>query len=131
MPWRRSSRRTIAWLCAIAFAWLQLATSAYACPALSGAAGPSSAAMPNCESMSVATIDAEQPNLCKAHCDNDKQRVTGDHGVDVPAVAALDNASIWRAARRGVQDARSGATPDTGPPPGAPPIFIAFVVLRN
>ena len=45
-----------------------------------------SATMPDCESMSVSTMDTEQPNLCKAHCDNDKQRVkASDHSVEVPA----------------------------------------------
>jgi len=131
MRMRRSTRRTLSWLFAIAFAWLQLATSAYACPTPSGTAEHLSASMPNCESMSVSTIDSEQPNLCKAHCDNDKQRATADHGIEVPAVGALDHASIWRAASHDVPTPRPAGPLDTGPPTGTPPLFITFLVLRN
>jgi hypothetical protein len=131
MLMRRCTRRTLSWLAAIAFAWLQLATSAYACPPPSGPAEPLLAHMPNCDSMSISTIDTEQPNLCKAHCDNDKQRVTGDHAIDVPAVAPLDHASIWRAAGHASAALRRTAPLDTGPPAGTPPLFITFLVLRN
>jgi len=131
MSMRRSTRRTLSWLCAIAFAWLQLATAAYACPMPDGTAERELAGMPNCESMSFSTIDTEQPNLCKAHCDNDKQRATGDHAIDVPSVAALDHASIWRAASHGTAAPRPGVALDTGSPAGTPPLFITFLVLRN
>ena len=81
--------------------------------------------------MSASTMDHEQPTLCKAHCDNDKQRVNGDHAVQVPAVAAPGHASIWRDPDHGMGATRPAGALDSGPPAGTPPLFITFLVLRN
>jgi len=128
---RRSTRRALSWLFSIAFAWLQLATAAYGCPARNGTVEHMSQSMPACESMSVLTMDGEQPNLCKAHCDNDNQRANADQNVAVPSVAAIDHGSIWRAASVGAVAPQPARSQDTGPPAGAPPLFITYLVLRN
>jgi hypothetical protein len=126
----RRFRAGCLWFVATAFLWMQLATAAYACPPLSSA--PQAVAMPGCESMGGASMDAEQPTLCKAHCDKDKQSATADvPAATLPMPALLAPGLGWR-----VADDATGTLParpplNAGPPRGTPPLFITYLVLRN
>jgi len=118
------------WLVATAFLCMQLATTAYACPALQRT--PDAAAMPGCETMASNTMDAEQPTLCMAHCDKDKQSVSADTpSPALPMPSLLMHGLGWRLADDEPGVAITRPALDTGPPRGTPPLFITYLVLRN
>ena len=87
--------------------------------------------MPGCESMASMTMDADQPALCHAHCDKDKQ----SQGADAPSVIAMTSFLAhglgWRVADELSLELPHPQVPETGPPRGAPPLFITYLVLRN
>ena len=127
-------RQWIASLLAAVLVCLQLATAAYACAAPPAADGgmAAMAAMPDCEAMSG--MDREQPQLCKAHCDRDKQSVNNAPAPDLSPVVVLD----WLLSRVLLTPSVSAAellpaviAARTGPPDGAPPVYLALQVLRN
>jgi hypothetical protein len=127
---RRPFRAWCLWLVAMAFLCMQLTTAAYACPALQGT--PDAAAMPGCEGMAGSPMDTDQPTLCKAHCDKDKQSAAADiPSPALPMPALLMHGLGWRLVddERGVTLGRPAL--DTGPPRGTPPLFITYLVLRN
>jgi hypothetical protein len=120
------------WFVAAAFLCMQLTTTAYACPALQGAPEVMAMAMPGCEMMAGNTMDTEQPTLCKAHCEKDKQSGAADiPSATLPIPALLMHGLGWCLAEdeRGVSLSRP--TLATGPPRGTPPLFITYLVLRN
>ena len=129
MQWSRSTRRVSLWLMAAAFLCVQLATAAYACPALDAV----QASMPGCEAMGGTAMDDTLPALCKLHCDKDKQ---SSAGADAPSAAAPMPALLsyglgWRIAENDLAVRPASLRPDAGPPRGAPPLFITYLVLRN
>jgi hypothetical protein len=127
---QRPLRAWCLWLVATAFLCMQLTTTAYACPAFQST--PETAAMPGCEMMAGNTMDTEQPTLCKAHCEKDKQSGAADiPSATLPIPALLMHGLGWRLAEdeRGVSLSRP--TLATGPPRGTPPLFITYLVLRN
>jgi hypothetical protein len=120
------------WLFATAFLWMQLATATYACPRPGGAGTDASALMPDCDAMSGPSMDGQQPNLCKAHCDKDKQRAAADHSLfDGAAVAAGAPGPSWPTAVAEPGPWSATAARGSSPTRGAPPLFITFLVLRN
>lgn len=89
--------------------------------------------MPDCAG-GMASMDPEQPQLCKAHCEAGQQSVnSGAWGLD--ALPAIHQSGAWV----GVLDAVMAATLAAampaalaaGPPPGTPPIYLRLLVLRN
>lgn len=109
---------------------LQLATAAYAC--VTPAQPLAMADMPDCASISE--LDKQQPQLCKAHCDRDKQSVNTAPAVDLAAAPTID----WLASRLTVwiPVTQADALPaviaaHTGPPVGSVPVYFTFLVLRN
>ncbi len=125
-------RRWIASMLATVLVCLQFATAAYACPAPQGVAGePAMAAMPDCEAMS--SMDPEQPQLCKAHCDRDKQTVNNAPVADVAPAVLLDRLltrlALWKAPQA-AQALPAVVAAHTGPPDGAPPVYLALQVFR-
>lgn len=114
----------------------QLITSAYACPTIATAttAPVAAASMPDCDGNMPGAMDPDQPQLCQAHCSQGLQAVQSTPGADtapVPLVllAILDWTHVTpeqtlRADR--LVPAATGA-----PPPGAPPIYLSLLVLRN
>ena len=126
MHLHRPARQRWLWLIATAFLWMQLATAAYACPMLA-----SEAPMAHCEGMGGAAMDKEQPTLCKAHCDKEKQSVGAELTPVIPLIAVLAHGLGWRVADSISPVSQPARTPDAGPPRGAPPLYIAYLVLRN
>jgi hypothetical protein len=136
---RRCRRWLVPWLAAtLLFAqWL---TAAYACPQLgtSPVAGEATLVEPavtsHCAEHGPAALDAEQPQLCKAHCQAGQQTVNNQAGAfDAPplmlaaaAVVGLVAAFESTLPPPGWAEARA-----TGPPGGAPPLYLSLLVLRN
>lgn len=124
------------WLIALVL-FTQLATAAYACPQLSPApddAAVAMATMPDCEGSTPTSMDPDQPQLCKAHCETGKTSVNSQvAALDAPPAMAVGAALV------GVVDvadvAQLAATmPESvanGPPVGSPPLYLSFLVLRN
>ena len=136
MSLKKAYRRWIASLLAFALVCTQLLTAAYACPVPAASAPGSTtsmAGMPDCDQMSG--MDLQQPQLCKAHCDKDKQTVNNASVPDlIPAAIILDRL-LTRLALWVSPDAAEALpaviTAHTGPPHGAPPVYLALQVLRN
>jgi hypothetical protein len=91
-------------------------------------------AMPDCAGKMATTMDPEQPQLCKAHCQAGASSVNSQPAVpDAPPAPALAAALV------GVVDPvdvalRAASMPATlaaGPPAGAPPLYLSLLVLRN
>ena len=136
MTLRKAYRRWTASLLAFALVCTQLLTAAYACP-VPAASVPGSATlmagMADCDQMSG--MDMEQPQLCKAHCDRDKQTVNNAPANDLSPAAIILDRLLTRLALWVSPDAAEALpaviTAHTGPPDGAPPVYLALQVLRN
>lgn len=134
----RKFKRWVSGGVAMLLLFMQLATAAYACPAELQALRaaeemPAMAAMPGCDGDMPRAMDAEQPQLCKAHCQQGEQVVgvaaVGDWTPAPLLLAVID----WRqAAQADFPPARptSAASPGAAPP-GSPPIYLSLLVLRN
>jgi hypothetical protein len=115
--------------------FMQLATAVYACPAELQAlrADAAMAAMPGCDGNMSPDMDPDQPQLCKAHCQQGHQAVgaasAGDWTPWPLLVAVID----WRQTAqlsRPPANQRSSPTPGAASP-GSPPIYLSLLVLRN
>ncbi|WP_457356567.1 hypothetical protein [Roseateles sp. P5_D6] len=134
MKVRKAYLRCIASLLATVMVCLQLATAAYACPAPAPAGSPmaSMAGMADCEQMSA--MDTEQPQLCKAHCDRDKQTVSNVPAPDLALTVILDplltRLALWLPPEA-AEALPAVITAHTGPPEGTLPVYLALQVFRN
>lgn len=135
---RRAFKRWIFGGMAVLLLFMQLATAAYACPAELQALRAADvqtamAAMPGCDGDMPRAMDLEQPQLCKAHCQQGEQVVgvapIGDWTPSPLLLAVID----WRqAALADLPPARPfSAAPPGAAPPGSPPIYLSLLVLRN
>ena len=116
--------------------FMQLATAAYACPtelrALRAAAATES--MPGCDGNMARDMDADQPQLCKAHCETGKTSVNSQVAApDAPPAMAVGAAlvGIVDVAEAAQLAATMPASVADGPPVGSPPLYLSFLVLRN
>lgn len=136
MALNKAHRRWLASLLAAVLVCLQLATAAYACESPGRPSQPVLAMpdMPDCPGMTE--LDDQSPQLCKAHCDRDKQSVNTAPAVDTSSALTVD----WLLSRLVVSLPAAAAEADapaavmaahTGPLHGAPPVYLAFLVLRN
>ncbi|TAK78008.1 MAG: hypothetical protein EPO01_07580 [Aquabacterium sp.] len=141
MKLNKAYRRWIASVLAAVLVCLQLITAAYACPFPQAALSLQASAehvqmadMPGCQGMIAP--DEQQPQLCKAHCDRDKQSVNTVPAVD-PVVSPSVDVLVTRLA--GWSDAvvarplQLPAVIDahSRPPDGAPAVYLRLQVLRN
>ena len=120
--------------------------AAYACPRLAAPASAITQAaslaaaqtaamadMPGCTG-DMAAMDADQPLLCKAHCEAGLQSLNSNAALaDAPPAVALPAAllvvlDVAQAAERAA--AMPPGLP-TGPPAGTPPLYLSLLVLRN
>lgn len=115
--------------------FMQLATAAYACPAELQALRAEAAmeAMPGCDGNMPRDMDAEQPQLCKAHCQQGEQVVGATPVGDWAPWPLLWAVIDWQqAARADLPPARAWSSlPPGAVPPGSPPIYLSLLVLRN
>jgi hypothetical protein len=142
---RRQRRWLSAWLFVVLL-FTQFATAAYACPQIVAGllsdttAGAEIAApmadMPGCDgNMSSAAMDPAQPQLCKAHCEQGRQTVNpatsaSPSDLSMPALLAVLD---WRPVTLAPLplNRRASLTPPGASPPGAPPLYLSLLVLRN
>jgi len=130
---RRPTRWLSCWLTA-AVLFMQIAAAAYACPAAAATAVPAAMAeMPGCSGEMSGTMDPDQPQLCKAHCQQGSQTVQPTPASDASASPVLMAVLDWtRAALLPAQQARRTLTAASGSsPPGSPPLYLSLLVLRN
>jgi hypothetical protein len=136
----RALRRHRGWLsgCLIAvLLFTQLVTAAYACPQLAPApAGAVAAmpAMPDCDGSMPASMDPDQPQLCKAHCEAGTTSVNSQAAaLDAPQAMAVGAAlvGIVAVADAAALAASMPASVADGPPVGSPPLYLSLLVLRN
>ena len=129
---RRQRRWLASWLIATLL-FMQLATAAYACPAetASRQAGKGMVDMPGC-TMGQA-MDSQQPQLCKAHCQQGQQAVNPVHAGDASTFPVLLTVLNW--APVSLQAPQTASSPQWvhsgASPPGSPPLYLALLVLRN
>jgi len=135
MRLRRTFKRWVSGGLVMLLLFMQLATAAYACPAelrtLNAAA--EMAAMPGCDGNMPRDMDADRPQLCKAHCQQGEQTV-GATPVDdwTPWPLLLAVIDWQQAALVDLPPARPWSGPPPGAmPPGSPPIYLSLLVLRN
>ena len=90
MPAYRKHRLMTTLVALIGLLFMQLAVANYVCPASVTKAvieiQVAEANMPCAEFMATASMDAEQPNLCQAHCQSDSQ---AHNSVDAPMPVGL------------------------------------------
>lgn len=147
LPAMRALRRHRGWLSGWLVAMLlfaQLATAAYACPQLQPVPAEHAAAtvaddggmaaMPECSGDMPAAMDPEQPQLCKAHCEAGRSSVNSQPAApDAPQPMATDAAWVGVVDPAAVAEHAAGIPGPVadGPPAGAPPLYLSFLVLRN
>ena len=137
MSLNKVHRRWIASFLAAVLVCLQLATSAYACVTPVNTSHKVVVVMPDmpdCPGMTE--IDDQAPQLCKAHCDRDKFSVNTAPAADLTPALAVDGLLSRLVVSLPDAAAEADALPaamaaHTGPPRGSPPVYLAFLVLRN
>lgn len=115
--------------------FMQLAAAAYACPAELQALRDDAAmeAMPGCDGNMPRGMDADQPQLCKAHCQQGEQAVGASPSGDWTPWPLLWAVIDWRqSADADLPRALAWSGPPLGAVlPGSPPIYLSLLVLRN
>lgn len=132
----RLSRRFIRWLSGslvVVLLAVQFATAAYACPKRALPDAGATAMMPGCDGTMSVPMEAEQPLLCQAHCQQGTQTVHPTPVNDAPAspvlLAVLDwTAMAWQPLR---PEAHPSWSSPGASPPGSPPRYLSLQVLRN
>lgn len=139
MTLSRLMRRWVSGAVMVTLLFMQLATAAYACPQLARAAGTGThqaelTKLPDCHAQPAATMDSEQPALCKAHCSKDAQSATAQPTLDLqanPAAMALLQRIVEFAPESALPPAAAATSPWLLPPLGPPPLYLSLLVLRN
>ena len=134
---RRTLRPWAVWLMLVLLFALW-ATASYACPRQSAAASPAVAAdLPPCHGAAPPSVmDADQPQLCKAHCQQggSGQSAPGPgERLDAQRVVLLWAVIDWRHRAAAAAGAASRSRPSRRrrAAPGSPPIYLSLLVLRN
>jgi len=133
LSWRL--RRWVSSGLVMAMLFMQLATAAYACPQIERGQQElaMAAAMPGCEGM-PAQMDDDQPQLCKAHCDKDAQGTGSVVLPDLqpnPAALTLPLGLVEPVRPLLPAGIAAGHPASQLRPPGAPPLYLSLLVLRN
>ncbi|MDZ5455713.1 MULTISPECIES: hypothetical protein [Azohydromonas] len=131
----RHRRSLASWLAAFVLL-VQLVTAAYACPQAKVPSAPMPAdavLMHDCDGDMHATMDPDQPQLCKAHCDQGTASVTPQPGTEPGAALAALPVLLWVVPVLAVSPsvAARSRPPTDGAPRGSPPIYLSHLSLRN
>ena len=129
-------RRSLAFWLAALMLLTQLVTAAYACPRAgiqTEPMTPASAVMPDCDGNMPSVMDPDQPQLCKAHCDQGAASVNPQASPDFQAALAALPVLLWVVAVLVVPPsvAARSRPPLGGPPRGSPPLYLSLLSLRN
>jgi hypothetical protein len=130
---RRPTRWLSSWL-SVAMLFMQIAASAYACPAVAAATAPVvMAEMPGCGGEMTGTMDPDQPQLCQAHCQQGSQTVHPTPAADAPTTPVLMAVLDWTHAALlpALQAHLTSTVAAGGSLPGSPPLYLRLLVLRN
>lgn len=135
MYFARRLRRWVSSGVLMAMLFMQLATAAYACPQVEKIQRDleMAAAMPGCNGM-PAQMDDDQPQLCKAHCDKDAQGTGSAVLPDLqpnPAAVTLLMGTVEPVRVLLPASIAAGHPASQLRPPGAPPLYLSLLVLRN
>ncbi len=135
---RRPKRWLSCWLI-VALLFMQLAASAYSCPQMGSTPAPAAAMvdMPGCDGNMPGDMDSNQPQLCKAHCQQGSQAVAAQQALDAPATPVLWAVLDWAHAQQQLAPAwpalaglRTAWLTSGAPPPGWPAVYLSQQVLR-
>ncbi|MFT7773977.1 hypothetical protein [Roseateles sp.] len=131
----RRLRRWIACGLMLALLSMQLAVAAYACPQLARELQPvaMAVAMPGCDGM-PGSMDLEQPQLCQAHCVKDAQGTAAPPAPDLqpnPAALTLLLGVVEPLLPALPAAFAAGHARTLARPPGAPPLYLSLLILRN
>jgi hypothetical protein len=118
-----------------ALLFMQFATAAYACPQLAEQvqAAAAMADMPGCTGHMAAAMDPDQPQLCHAHCQPASHLGYPGDGADLQPPPMLLALLFWNvvATVPPLPAQLLAGEPAGAPPPGAPPLYLSLLVLRN
>ena len=135
---RRSPVRWLSGWLILALLFMQLVTAAYACP---GLAVPNPrpapmAAMPDCAVASSGQADDPASLLCRVHCQQGQLALDQSPAANLVAAPLLLAVLDWAASAPAKCATPLSLAPSSGvasgaPPPGALPIYLSLLVLRN
>ena len=114
---------------------MQFAAAAHACSMSTQAQTRpvGMAAMPDCDGQMAGSMDPNQPQLCKVHCEQGTQTVDSAPAFDAQSPPVLVAILDWT--RGAVPELRrihpQHRIPPGAPPPGSPPLYLCLLVLRN
>lgn len=134
MRLHRHRLRWLSCLLVLLLLFMQLSTSAYACPAAVDSTRSTTAMeMPGCDQDMSVDMDSDQPQLCKAHCQQGNQAVSAAQTADLVSWPVLVSVLDWRVDAFVPQwlDHRPTDLPPGAAPPGSPPLYLSLLVLRN
>lgn len=119
----------------MALLFAQLATAAYACPkgVTSAQTSVVMADMPGCDGSMSRAMDLEQPQLCKAHCEQGSQSVHPAASSNTPSPPVLLAVLDWALVPliHSLMVRRADSVSSGAPPPGSLPLYLSLLVLRN
>lgn len=131
----RHRRNLASWLAALMLL-VQLVTAAYACPRTGTQSEPMNAdamLMQDCDGNMHAAMDPDQPQLCRAHCEQATASVTPQASPEPGAVLAALPVLLWEVPLLPMpRSVAARAKPPTdGAPRGSPPLYLSLLSLRN
>lgn len=131
----RHRRYLASWLAALVLL-VQLVTAAYACPQASVQSelvDSEAMLMHDCDGDMHAAMDPDQPQLCRAHCEQDTATVTPQASPELQASLAALPVLLW--VFPGLVEPPSvvsrSRAPTQGPPRGSLPLYLSLLSLRN
>ena len=139
MRLRRDPVRWLSGWLVLALLFMQLATAVHACPrmALLDLRPVTIDAMPGCTMADMGGADDPSGLLCRVHCQQGQQAFDlSAPAADLAGAAVLLAVLDWAAAAPAGGTAPLCLAPTSGvasgaPPPGALPIYLSLLVLRN
>ena len=134
--------RRVARLLIVALLFMQGALAAHACQMALDAAAPAPVAVaePCCPHHVAEAVPADQhehqtpapdSSLCKAHCDQTQTSASAQLQLDTSALAACIASMHSPKLTTAATALPLPVVRDPGPPPGTPPLYIAYAVLRR
>jgi hypothetical protein len=137
----RFHRHPVRWLSSwliVALLFMQLATAVHACPlwAVPDLRPQPTVDMPGCDMQGNGVANDPVSALCQGHCQQGQQALDQSPAADLAAAPLLLAVLDWAAPAVMGDAAQADAARRTGvasgaPPPGALPIYLSLLVLRN
>lgn len=131
----RHRRSLASWLAAFVLL-VQLVTAAYACPRAGVQSEPMDAdamLMHDCDGDTHAAMDPDQPQLCRAHCEQGTDSVTPQASPEAAGALAALPVLLWVVPLLPMPRSMAARAkpPTDGAPRGSPPLYLSLLSLRN